>query len=115
MIILANEFCRLMFLMAAGHALADRPLQEGAIRADKYAPRDIPGNYRWLYGLLCHSIIHGGFVAAITGTWWLGVAETISHALIDNAKLRGVYGQITDQALHMACKIAWTLILIALA
>lgn len=100
-------FCSLMFLMVAGHALADRPLQEGAIRADKYAPRGVPGDHRWLFGLACHSLIHGGFVAVITGHWWLGVAETVSHMAIDDQKMRGRFGMITDQALHMICKLAW--------
>lgn len=113
MIELANAFCHFLFLMAAGHALADRPLQEGAIRVDKYAPRGVPGDIRWLYGLWCHALIHGGFVAVITGQWWLGAAETLSHAAIDDAKMRGHFGQIADQVLHLACKCAWAAIAVA--
>jgi len=113
MIYLANSFCHLLFLMAAGHAIADRPLQEGSIRADKYAPRD-QGNYRWLFGLACHGLIHGGFVALITGLWWLGAAETIAHAWIDNLTLTKRIGLMADQGLHAGCKIAWAAIAISL-
>jgi hypothetical protein len=113
MIAILDGFCRLMFLMAAGHALADRPLQEGAIRSDKYAPRGVVGDHRWLYGLACHGLIHGGIVALVTGSWKLGVAETIAHALIDDQKMRGRYGQLADQILHMICKLAWAAIAIS--
>lgn len=112
---LLDSFCRILFLMAFGHALADRPLQEGAIRADKYAPRDRPGDWRWVYGLGCHELIHGGFVAVITGFWWLGLAETASHAAIDNAKMRGGFGQVADQLLHLVCKVLWAIIAVAVA
>lgn len=114
-LLLLDSFCRTLFLLIFGHALADRPLQEGRIREDKYAPRDRPGDYRWIYGLSCHALIHGGFVAVITGFWWLGVAETISHAAIDDAKMRGVFGQVADQVLHMACKAAWAAITVAIS
>ena len=111
MLTVLNQAVGLLFLMAAGHALADRPLQEGAIRAEKYAPRGV-GDPRWVYGIACHSLIHGGFVAVITGLWWLGLAETLSHAAIDEAKCRRRIGQVVDQLLHGACKVAWTIVAI---
>jgi hypothetical protein len=110
-----DHFCGLLFLMAAAHALGDRPLQEGLIRAEKYGPRGIAGDWRWLTGLACHGLIHGGFVALITGHWWLGLAETISHIAIDDQKIRGRIGQLADQALHMGCKLVWALLAVALA
>lgn len=103
-----------MFLMLAGHALADRPLQEGAIRTEKNSPRDKPGDHRWLFGISCHGLIHGGFVAVITGLWPLGVAEAISHACIDEAKCRRKIDLITDQSLHVFCKVVWTAITIGM-
>ncbi len=106
---MTDLFAYMLFLMIAGHALADRPLQEGAIRAEKYAPRS-HGDRRWMAGIAAHALIHGGVVCLVTGMWQLGVAETLSHAAIDEAKLRGWFGQSTDQALHMACKVAWALI-----
>lgn len=114
MIALADQFCSLMFLMVAAHALADRPLQEGRIRVEKCSPRGIRGDHRWLYGLACHGLIHGGFVALITGHWWLGAAETISHMAIDDQKLRKRFGSLADQALHMACKVGWASIALAI-
>ncbi len=105
-----NVFCQLLFLMMAGHALGDRPLQEGRIRTEKYAPRGVPGDYKWLYGLSCHALIHGGLVAAISGFWWLGVAEMVAHWVIDDQKIRRRYGLIADQILHAICKIMWAVI-----
>lgn len=115
MIATLDHFAGLLFLMAAGHALGDRPLQEGALRAEKYAPRGRAGDHRWIVGLACHGLIHGGIVALITGLWWLGAAETIAHVLIDDQKMRGRYGQLADQVLHMICKLGWASIACALA
>jgi hypothetical protein len=103
-----NEFAQMLFMLAAGHALADYPLQGPAMAAAKRPGGDpcVP----WPMALGCHSLIHGGFVALITGLWWLGAAETLAHAAIDAAKCRGTIGMTADQALHLACKLVWALI-----
>jgi hypothetical protein len=107
-----NLLAQLIFLLIAAHALADFPLQ-----GHEMATAKRPGGSRcipWYMALGCHSLIHGFFVAAIagvlTGTWWLGPVETVSHAAIDGAKCRGWFGMKADQALHLACKLAWALI-----
>jgi hypothetical protein len=51
-------------------------------------------------------------VYLITNNIWLGIAETISHAIIDDAKCTGKIGFNTDQALHIICKIIWVLVII---
>ena len=95
-------------LMVAGHAVADYPLQ-GDFQAkakNRFAP--IPG-VPWYQALGAHAIIHGGFVLAITGSLTLGIAETVIHFLIDDAKCRGRISYNTDQFLHVVCKAAWAL------
>lgn len=92
-------------MMAAGHAYADFALQSPHHSAAK-----LPGNNTgipWYAGLGCHSLIHGGIVALITGWWVLGVAETISHAIIDYSNGRGWITPRTDQILHALCKVIW--------
>lgn len=113
MIDVIDEAGRMLFLMMAGHAYADFALQTPFHSAAKY-----PGNdhrYPWAVALACHSLIHGGIVALVTGLWWLGVAETAAHAAIDGGKGRGWYGQVTDQVLHITCKIAWMIIALRVA
>jgi hypothetical protein len=102
-----DAFAQMFFLMAAGHALADRPLQTDLMRVEKDR-RKSPG--RWPFGLAVHGLIHGGLVAFITGIWWLGVAELVMHALIDDAKCMGKISLKTDQAVHLACKLIWALV-----
>jgi hypothetical protein len=105
---MTDAFAMMLFLMLAGHALADGPLQPPELSRGK---RD-PNFGRALQALTIHSLIHGGAVALITGRWWLGAAETIAHFSIDFLKCGGHIGHGTDQALHLACKIAWALIAI---
>lgn len=53
---------------------------------------------------------HGGFVGIITGSVFLGIAETMMHWFIDDGKCRGVIDFNTDQTLHIVCKIAWAMV-----
>jgi hypothetical protein len=96
-----------LFLLIAGHALADYPLQGDFLSIGK-GKRDVPHNgVPWYYCLGAHALIHGGFVAVITGNVWLGYAELVAHWFIDDAKCRKWTVIHTDQALHIACKVAW--------
>jgi hypothetical protein len=96
---------QILFLLLAAHAVADFPLQPAEMATAKR-----PGGHAtisWPMALGCHSLIHGGAVAVVTGIWWLGVCETLMHAAIDGAKCRGCFGMKTDQALHLFCKVMW--------
>lgn len=95
-------------LMVAGHAIADYPLQGDFLAKAKNRFAPIPG-VPWYQALGAHAVIHGGFVLAITGSLTLGIAETVIHFLIDDAKCRGRVSYNTDQFLHVACKAAWAL------
>lgn len=95
--------------LIVGHALADYPLQGDFLSRAKNRTAPIPG-VPWYQALGAHVVIHGGFVAAITGIWWLGVAEALVHAVTDDAKCRGRISFNADQAIHVACKVAWVAI-----
>lgn len=93
-------------LLVVGHALADYPLQGDFLSKAKNRTAPIPG-VPWWQALGAHSVIHGGAVGLITGIWWLGVAEAVAHALIDDAKCKGRLTFNQDQALHLGFKALW--------
>jgi hypothetical protein len=97
----------LLFLLLAGHALADYPLQGQYLATGKNRHTDL-GRSIWPHALAAHSLIHGGVVALLTGSVLLGLAETMAHAVTDWLKCEGKIGFNTDQAIHVACKLAWT-------
>jgi len=102
----------LFFKYAIGHALGDFVLQTEVMARAKsrhYAAaaersRDFP---RWYYWLAAHALVHGGIVFAVSGSALLGCIETLLHAGIDFAKCEHKISFHQDQALHLACKIAY--------
>ncbi len=95
----------MLFLLIAAHFLADYPLQGDFLAAGK--SRTGPGYVPWWHCLLAHAFVQGGFVALITGFWWLGLAEVFIHAITDHLKCEKKVGINTDQAIHIICKIVW--------
>lgn len=99
-------------LLVFGHMLADYPLQGDFLARGKNASAPIPG-VPWPLILVSHAIIHGGVVLVITGSLWLGLAETSAHTIIDHGKCVGALGSnperafIKDQMLHILCKLVW--------
>lgn len=104
----------MLLLLLVGHALADYPLQGDFLSKAKNRAMPIPG-VPWWQALGAHATIHGGVVGLVTGTWWLGVAEAVVHAITDDAKCKGRISFNQDQAIHIACKVAWVLIAALLA
>lgn len=109
----------LLFHLIAGHALADFALQSDAMAVGKNRnrpvdPAKIPPGQKpqtvWPYWLASHALIHGLVVSLITGVWWLGALEAVVHFCIDFAKCESWTGIHTDQALHVACKVLWTVL-----
>lgn len=96
----------LFFLLVFAHALADYPLQGDFLAKAKNRTNPIPG-VPWYQALGAHAIIHGGFVGILTGSIWLGLAEAIAHAVIDDLKCRGRLSFNQDQVLHIFCKALW--------
>lgn len=101
----------IFFMLLVGHALADYPLQGDFLARGKNHKAPLDG-VPWWQCLAAHALIHGGMVYLITGVFWLGLAETVIHWFIDFGKSHGLYGFNTDQALHIACKILWTLMIV---
>jgi hypothetical protein len=104
----------MLLLLLAGHALADYPLQGDFLAKAKNRFAPLPG-VPWYHGLFPHAMIHAGFVAVITGFWWLGAAEFLVHAGTDDAKCAGRISYNTDQVIHVACKLAWWLLALVVA
>lgn len=100
----------MLMAMIVWHALADYPLQGDFLAKAKNRTAPIPG-VPWYQALGAHAAIHAGGVGVITGSAWLGLAEFAAHFLIDDAKCRGRIGFNADQAMHMACKVAWVIVI----
>lgn len=102
----------LFFQLLIGHALADFVLQTDTMAVAKSRRSKRPvgagdGFPPWYYWLAAHSLIHGGVVYVITGSWALGLTETVLHSLIDLAKGERKISFHQDQALHVLCKIGY--------
>lgn len=102
-----NEYLMLLFLMLAGHALADYPLQGDFLAVGKGSRTTPHCGIPWWHCLTAHALIHGLFVAVLTGSPGFGVIESVLHWAIDDMKCRKITGINTDQALHVACKVGY--------
>jgi hypothetical protein len=107
----------LFFWLMVAHALADFPLQGDFVARAKNHRQPLPG-VPWPIVLASHAIIHAGFVAYITGSAVLGMAEYAAHAIIDFSKSEGWLGQgelgfAIDQGLHVLCKVVWVAVLLS--
>lgn len=96
----------LLLLLVGAHCLADFPLQ-GAFLAEAKNPQTALGGEWWPVALPAHALIHGFTVTLLTGSAVLGLAEAVAHAALDVAKCYRLIGLRTDQAAHLACKVAW--------
>lgn len=103
-------FAEIFAFMIFTHALGDYPLQGEFLSRAKNRANPVPG-VPWYQALAAHSLIQGGLVGLVTGSLWLALAETVAHALIDDAKCTGKLTFNQDQALHIACKIVWVAVL----
>lgn len=104
-------FFILLFWLLVGHALGDYPIQGDFLAQGKNRNTAIGKNV-WPWCLSAHCFIHAGFVAFITGSIWLGVAEGICHAITDWLKCENKISFNTDQFIHIACKIVWAVIVV---
>lgn len=103
------DFSMMLFLLIAGHAVADYPLQGEYLSVAKNRHTEA-GKIIWPHALMAHAFIHGGFVALITGNVWIGLAETVAHAATDWFKCEGKISFLTDQAVHIGCKLLWVIV-----
>jgi hypothetical protein len=103
----------LFLMLVMGHWVGDFGLQSDRMAVEKCPGHDVTLPWHWWLG--AHAGIHGFLVGAITGIPLLGLAEWAMHSLIDFGKCQGFYGLPGDQALHLSCKLVWTLVATALA
>lgn len=94
-------FLTLLFMLLAVHAVADFPLQ-----GDYMAREKANSNYI----LFMHALIHAAGVFLILSSLYFALAELILHALIDKAKTTGRINFMTDQALHILCKLIYVVL-----
>lgn len=104
----------LLFALLAVHALLDFPLQGDTLAVNKNpdANTELQKHVPWYYWLGAHAFIHGGGVALVTGSVWLGLAETFAHFWIDLCKCKKFFNIHVDQLLHVVCKVVWVLVYI---
>jgi len=92
------------------HALADFPLQSEYLARQK-SRKSASSRGDWLVALSAHCVIHAGGVWLVSGSLAVAAAEFILHGLIDIAKGEGKFSLVTDQLLHLGCKLAYVLVL----
>jgi hypothetical protein len=106
----------LLFKLLIAHALADFSLQSDSMAKGKNRHNIVtpPCGQKyipcWPYWLTAHALIHGGSVWLITGNVWLGLIEVIAHWTIDFIKCENKTNPHQDQAMHLLCKIAYSII-----
>lgn len=103
-------FVQALFWLIVAHCVCDYPLQGDFLSRAKNHTSPIAG-VPWWIALIAHAAIHAGAVALITGSTFLALAEFVLHVYIDYMKCGGLTSFRTDQALHIACKIAWALLI----
>ncbi|WP_431321663.1 DUF3307 domain-containing protein [Rhizobium sp. YTU87027] len=100
-----EQMLMLALMLIGAHWVCDYPLQGEFLATAKFK-----GPLRF-YHLVAHAGIQGAAVALVTANVWLGLAEWAAHTVIDELKVRGKTTFAQDQALHIACKILWLVIL----
>lgn len=97
-----------LFLMLAGHALCDYPLQGGWLsKAKNHSLSLVPDEKIWPMALASHAAIQAAMVYIVTGWWVVAALEFACHTAIDYAKCDGRLSYNQDQLLHIICKIVW--------
>ena len=93
------------------HALGDFPLQTEYLARQK-SRKLADSRSDWLVALSAHCVIHAGGVWLVSGSLAIAAAEFILHCLIDLGKGEGKFGLLTDQALHLCCKLGYVLVMV---
>ena len=99
----------LVFYLLAAHALTDYAWQSEFIATYK-DPLKTTGRDKvgpWWWSMAAHGLINGLGVSLVTGSLWLGIAETILHSVTDTLKCVHRINTWTDQSVHLASKVVW--------
>ncbi|HEY1053003.1 MAG TPA: DUF3307 domain-containing protein [Prosthecobacter sp.] len=106
---------QVIFLLCAGHALMDYPLQGEFLSTCKnrhlLRERNDPTRpvHIWPICMTAHCLLHAVAVWAVTGCFILCVIEFVLHWIIDAAKCENWTTFTQDQLLHVICKIAYVI------
>lgn len=99
-----------LFALLIGHSLADYPLQGRFIATYKSRhsknPNE-PESHPWWLFLTTHALVHAGTVWIVTGNVFFALIELVLHWIIDFVKAENRFSLITDQALHVLCKVGY--------
>lgn len=106
-----SDWYWLLWWMITGHYLADYPLQ-GDYMAQAKNRHTTLGKGIWPMLLFAHAFIHASFVAIVTRSITLALAELVVHAFIDYTKCEGKISYATDQVLHITFKVLWVIVLL---
>ena len=105
-----NTVLGTILMLFMGHFTGDFVLQNDRIAVEKCPGSD--ATLPWFWWMIAHSACHGLITATITGSPLIGTAEWIAHFTIDYFKCKGKFNLLTDQILHLGCKIAWVFTLL---
>lgn len=114
------SFLFIFSIFVFAHCLADYPLQGDFLARAKNRSAPIPG-VPWLQAMGAHVAIHAGFVLIIAFEFsdpklalTLAAIEAAVHFATDDSKCTGKIGFNTDQAIHIACKLAYACVILTL-
>lgn len=107
----------LSFAFLIGHALGDYPLQTAFMARGKnrhLSPPcpELPVRGLWVYCLTAHALTHAGIVWVISGQVAFAAVEFFLHWVIDFCKAEKKISFHLDQALHLACKAGYVVLLL---
>lgn len=107
------SWANLLLSFIFAHFVADFVLQSGAMATGKVPGTD--SHVAWGWWLTAHASCHGLLILLLSGSWLLGLAESLCHACIDWLKIQGKLSFSADQILHLICKGLWFGLLLLLA
>lgn len=108
--ILAREtYVMWLFQLVAAHFLCDFSLQTDTMAREKNpaSTTELQKHVPWYYWMTAHAFIHGLAVLLLINDPRCAYGEVVVHWVTDYAKCKGWIGIKTDQAIHIACKVAW--------
>lgn len=109
-----THFLVVLAVLLAVHAFFDFPGQGQFLSDIKNGQVSV---FPWWYGLTVHALIQGVSTGAVTWLFYpafavqIGLAEFLWHWWIDLGRVKKIIGAMTDQVLHIACKIFFAFII----
>lgn len=98
-----------LFYLIAAHFVLDYPLQGDTTAREKNPTTSTPlqAFVPWYYWMTAHCLMQASAVLWLTGRMDFAIAEFVIHFGTDIGKCKNMFSIHTDQAIHIACKLAW--------